>query len=280
MTTEQQAQFKQGVREQWTNASEAWAARHEAFAETSKHATLALVDAADLKPGLHVLDLAGGTGEPSLTVAERVAPGGTVVCTDLVQGMNDAAKENAKKRGLTNMSFELADMEDLQFEDNRFDRVTSRFGIMFPPDTAKALGEIRRVLKPGGKAAFAVWAPPQENPNFSAVNGVLNKHNLFQAPPPGAPTPFTFAEPGSLSAKLREAGFKDVNEEPKQIEWAFRGTAAEHIAFTRSTLPNIQRALAEAPQAITDEVIAAMNQYWDGEKLNYGAKIYIATAVK
>ena len=280
MTTEQQQQFKQGVREQWTTASAAWAANHDRMAEMSKHATLALVEAADLHPGLHVLDLAGGTGQPALTIAERIAPSGTVICTDLVQGMNDAAKENAKKRGLTNMSFQLADMEDLQFEDDQFDRVTSRFGIMFPPDTAKALGEIRRVLKPGGKVAFAVWAPATENPNFSAINGVLNKHNLFQAPPPGAPTPFTFAEPGSLSAKLREAGFKDVKEEPKQIEWAFVGTAEEHLAFTRSTLPNIQRALTEAPQSITDEVIAAMNQYWDGEKLNYGAKIYIATAVK
>jgi SAM-dependent methyltransferase len=280
MTTEEQAQFKEMVRSQWTTAAEAWAVSHDTFAEASKDVTVALADAANLKPGQRVLDLAGGTGEPSLTVAERVSPGGTVVCTDLVPGMLAAAEANAKKRGLTNMTFELADMEQLQFPDDSFDRVTSRFGIMFPPDTQKALGEIRRVLKPGGQVTFVVWAPAAENPFFMAMNAPLAAAGLLAPPPPGAPTPFRFAEPGSLRAAMNEAGFRNTEEDVHNVGWSFPSTAEEQIEFTKMTLPNIRKALEEAPPSVVEEVIASMNKHYDGERLNYGAKIYVATAAK
>ncbi len=280
MATEQQAQFKQMMRDQWSTAAEAWGANHDAFAEMSKHVTAAIVVAADLAPGHHVLDLAGGTGEPSLTVARQILPEGTVICTDLVQPMLDAAEKNAKRLGLTNMTFQVVDMEQIPFEDGRFDRVTSRFGIMFPPDTLKALSEIRRVLKPGGRAAFTVWAPAKENPNFSAINSVLQARGLFQPMPPGSPTPFTFAEPGSLSAKLREAGFNDIHEEVRDVAWSWSGTAQEHLDLMGTTLPNVRKALEGAPAAVIDEIKAIMNKYSDGKNLNYGAKIYVAWAVK
>lgn len=280
MSSDQHAQFKEMVRNQWTTAAEAWRANHERFGEASKHVTLALVDAANLEPGQRVLDLAGGTGEPSLTVAERVAPGGSVVYTDLVQGMLDAAKENAGTCGLTNMTFELADMEQLQFEDNSFDRVTSRFGIMFPPDTQKALGEIKRVLRPGGQATFAVWAPAAENPFFMAINAPLAAAGLLQPPPPGAPTPFRFAESGSLATSMKDAGFSNIHEEAHAVGWSLPMTAEEHLEFTKATLPNIRKAIDEAPPAVKEDVLASMNRYSDGKRLNYGAKIYIARGTK
>lgn len=280
MTSEQQAQFKQAVRDQWTTAAEAWQARHEKFAGANVAITAAIVEAADLKQGQHTLDLACGTGDPALTVAERVGPSGSVVCTDLVPQMLAAAETNAGKAGLKNMSFELADMEQLQFEDNRFDRVTCRFGIMFPPDPLKALREIRRVLKPGGRAAFVVWTPAAENPNFSLVNSVLQQHGLLQPPPPGTPTPFTFAEAGSLSAKMKEAGFSEVHEERRELPFAWPGAPEEHIEFIRMTLPNVRRSLDAAPPAVIDDMKAAMAPYYDGKKLNYGAKVHVAWAVK
>jgi ubiquinone/menaquinone biosynthesis C-methylase UbiE len=280
MATEQQQQYKQAMREQWTTAAEAWRENHKDFAETSKHVTAAIVEAADLAPGQHVLDLAGGTGEPALTVARRVAPGGTVICTDLVQGMLDAAEENAREAGLTNISFQTVDMEQIPFNDDRFDRVTSRFGIMFPPDTARALSEIKRVMKPGGLAAFTVWAPVAENPSFIVINGTLVAKGLMQPPPPDAPTPFRFATPGSLSEKLHEAGFRDVKEERREIGWSFIGTPDDHIRFISATLTNVRQALEAASQEVVDLIRSDMNKYSDGKALNYGAVIYVITAVK
>jgi len=280
MTTEQQATLKQAQRDQWSYAAPAWREMHDLFAETSKDVTAAIVDAAALQPGHHVLDLAGGTGEPSLTAARKVAPEGTVICTDLVQGMLDAATENAKRAGLTNMSFRTADMEDLPFDDGTFDRVTTRFGIMFPPDTQKALGQIRRVLKPGGRAAFAVWGPVPENPSFLVINGPLIAAGLLQPPPPDAPTPFRFAQPGAISAQLEQAGFRDVREERREIGWRMQGGPDEHLQFISSTLTNVREALQKASDALIDEIKSNMSKYADGDVLNYGAVIHVATAVK
>lgn len=280
MPTEQQEKYKQAMREQWSTAAPHWREGHDAFAETSKHVTAAIVVAADLKPGHHVLDLAGGTGEPSLSVARQVLPEGTVICTDLVQGMLDAAEDNARKQGLTNMTFQLVDMEQIPFEDNRFDRVTSRFGIMFPPDTAKALGEIKRVLKPGGRVAFAVWAPAAENPFFTVVNGPLIARGIMQPPPADAPTPFRFGEPGSLSTKLREAGFTAVQEERRDVGWSFQGTPDDHLRFAATTLSATRLALESATEDALAEIKANMSKFSDGKALNYGAVIYIVTAVK
>jgi ubiquinone/menaquinone biosynthesis C-methylase UbiE len=280
MPTEQQEKQKGMMRDQWSQAAKTWAEMHDALAASSKEATAAVVDAAALAPGMRVLDLAGGTGEPSLTVARRVQPGGSVVCTDLTQEMLAAAEANAKKLGLTNMSFRQVDAEDIPFDDREFDRVTCRFGIMFCPDPVRALSEVRRVLKPGGRAAFAVWAPPTENPMFFVTNSVLAAHGLVEPPPPGALTPFIFAELGSLSAKMREAGFSEVREEKRELGWSWPGTPDDHIHFMKATQPATQRALDSASPAVLDELRAAMGKYYDGKQLNYGAKIYIATAVK
>lgn len=280
MATEQQLQQKEAQRDQWSHASESWRENHKMFAETSKDVTAAIVVAADLKPGHHVLDLAGGTGEPSLTVARQVAPEGTVICTDLVEGMRAAAEANAKEQGLTNMTFQTADMEAIPFEDDRFDRVTSRFGIMFPPDTQLALSEIKRVLKPGGRVAFTVWAPVAENPSFTVINGPLGAAGLMQPPPPDAPTPFRFAEKGSLSAHLEKAGFRDISEERREIGWSFQGTPDTHLDFIKNTLVSTRQALEAAPQSVIDEIKANMMKFSDGKALNYGATIYVVTAVK
>ncbi len=280
MTTSEQDQIKGMVRDQWSTAAEAWGAQHDALAEMSQHVTAALVDAADLSPGLHVLDLAGGTGEPALTVARRVEPGGNVVCSDLVEPMLAAAAENAKKRGLANMTFQTVDMEQIPFEDARFDRVTSRFGVMFATAPPRAFSEIRRVLKPGGRVAFAVWATAAENPNFTVINSVLQAHGLLQPPPPAVPTPFTYAEPGSLSAVMREGEFRDVQEDKRQVEWTWPGSPETFIRFMRATLPNVRKALDEAPPDVGEEIRAALGKFYDGERVRLGATVHIASALK
>src|SRR5579875_3317494 len=155
-------ELKEQARAMWTESAAPWRAWQEQMAYLSRAATELIVRIARVRPGLRVLDLASGAGEPALALAAAVAPDGHVVATDLVPDMLGAVEQLAHARGLTTLSTQPADMEALPFPDGSFDVVTCRFGIMFPPDVDRALREVRRVLVPGGRAAFVVWGPPDQ----------------------------------------------------------------------------------------------------------------------
>ncbi|MDP3766411.1 MAG: class I SAM-dependent methyltransferase, partial [Dehalococcoidia bacterium] len=215
--------YKEQQRQQWSRAAEPWRRWHKPFSQMSQAATEAIVEAAQIGPGLGVLDLASGSGEPCLTVARMVGPEGSVVASDFVAEMVAVVEENVRRHGLTNVTCQQIDAEAIPFPDGSFDRVTCRFGVMFFPDTAKALREVSRVLKPGGRAAFTAWAPPELNPFFSAANGVLQRHGLLTPPPPDAPNVFRFARPGSLSGAMEASGLHQVAEEERPIAWQWPG---------------------------------------------------------
>jgi ubiquinone/menaquinone biosynthesis C-methylase UbiE len=124
-------------------ASEKW---KEKSAAMGRDVTLALVEYANPKPGMHVLDLAAGTGEPAITIASRLAGTGEVVATDLSAELLEIAEGRARSRNLSNFTIQQADAHQLPFPGNTFDLATSRFGVMFVADVEKALTELRRVL--------------------------------------------------------------------------------------------------------------------------------------
>jgi ubiquinone/menaquinone biosynthesis C-methylase UbiE len=281
MTATDTEKAKQAMRDQWSAAAAVWGKWHREFSAMSHDVTEAIVAEADLAPGMNVLDLAGGTGEPALSVARLVGEQGSVTMTDFVEPMIAVAERNAREAGLKNVTFRQVDAENIPFDDACYDRVTCRFGVMFFPDPQKALGEIKRVLKPGGKAAFTVWAPTSENPGFQATTGYLIERGIVQPPPPGALTPQRFQEPGSITRELTAAGFSDVREEPRRIAWAYPGTADQYFEFFKGTFPAIRGALAEMSEAdaaaVARDVIANIAKYHDGTKLAFGATIYVAS---
>ncbi len=197
-------------RARWTASAEAWDRWADPMAELADKLNQPLLDAAGLAAGERLLDLASGAGEPALSAARRVGPGGLVVASDLVPGMMAGARRRAAD-GRT--AFTAADMTALPFADGSFDRVTCRFGIMFVPDVAAALGEVRRVLRPGGSAAFMVWGPRAGNALFEVVGAAVAAHLGGQ---PGEDDDlealFRFAEPGRLAAAFRAAGFAATRE--------------------------------------------------------------------
>jgi len=176
-------------------------------------ATSALLDAAHLAPGMRVIDIAGGGGDPGLAAAARIGPTGHVTVTDVSRGMLETAQEYARQDGLTNLEYHLADTEHLPFADHAFDGALCRCAVMFFPDPAAALREIRRVLAPEGIAAFLAWGPLPENPLFSGGFAAIGKVRPLPPPPPGTPHPFKFATPGSLGLALEDAGFVAVSEQ-------------------------------------------------------------------
>lgn len=204
--------LKQDQRIYWSEQSAAWAkwaAPLEKMAERFNEELLAL---ADIREGDTVLDLASGVGEPALTIARRVGASGHVVASDIVGAMLAVTERRAEQAGLGDrLTVRLADMEHLPFEDATFDHVTCRFGIMFSPDAMRALREIHRVLKPGGRATLMVWGPEANTTMFDTITQVLDAE-VGPDPQPRSLTPFRFGENGVLGELMRDAGFAEVAE--------------------------------------------------------------------
>src|SRR5262249_44348138 len=141
--SEELAEYRKIVRDEWTNGDTvaAWGRWHAKITAQQVNMREALIQHARLEPGMRVLELACGTGDPALEIARRVGPEGRVTASDLSAQMLDICRKNASAAGLANMDFAVADAERLQFPPASFDRVTSRLGVMYFVDVQRALSE-------------------------------------------------------------------------------------------------------------------------------------------
>jgi SAM-dependent methyltransferase len=261
-------------------ASEKWKAKSAAMGQA---VTDALVDYAQPKPGMRVLDLASGTGEPAISLAHKIGAQGHVTALDLSADLLAIAKDRAQTRGLTNFSTQPADAHSLPFPDNNFDLATSRFGVMFFRDPELAFRELYRVLRPGARACFLVWGSI-EQPYWQTMTGVVHRHVGGPLLPPGGPNPFRYAEPGGLAAVLRSAGFGDVEEDTNTLPWVWPGSAEEVWTYAQEVSvpfrPLLERVPADMWPAIHAEIHAAIRKYSDGEKIAFGATVVLVSGRK
>ena len=191
--------------------------------EQMARVTNALLEAAPPQPGMIVLDLASGNGEPALSLARRVAPNGRVTATDLSDGTLSGLRANAAADQLTNIETKVCDAHELPFADGSFDLVTSRFGVMFFADTPAVLHEIKRVLTPAGRIAFLMWGPPVPGSYFGAA-ALPFMRRVAVKPDPDGPGPMRFAEPRKLATLLEEARFAHLEERSANLEAPYRGS--------------------------------------------------------
>ena len=244
--------------------------------------TEALVEFADPRPGERVLDVACGTGAPSLQVARRVAPGGSVVATDISDEPLKIAVERARERGLANIRFEHADVHALPFAADEFDLATCRFGVMFFADLSRALRELLRVLRPGGRVAFASWGP-FEQPYFQTTAQIVMQHTGAEIPARAAAM-FKFGAPGTLAAALREAGFAEAYDELRTVPWTWPGSTQDlweyFQAVTIPFQPLFKKVAPEQMPALEREVLAALEKLRAGEEIRLTAKVVLSRAVK
>jgi SAM-dependent methyltransferase len=267
----------------WSERAAKWRRWHPILTAWWRGVTDLLIDWAEPEPGMRVLDLASGTGEPALSLAPRVGPDGLVTATDVIPEMVGIAAENAERQGIANMRFAEADAGALPFPDASFDRVTCRFGVMYFPDVPGALREMRRVLRPGGRAVFAVWGPLEQIDYLTSTLSVLLRYH--PAPPPDpdpeTPHPLKFARAGTLSAALRAAGFATVREETHAVPLPWPGTPEEFLGYIRSDMVTFDNLLLQIPPAqqttALDEVFASIRQYDDGECVQFNAAIVVAS---
>lgn len=261
-------------------AAEKWKAKSAAM---GRAVTDALVEYAQPTPGMQVLDLASGTGEPAISLAARVAPQGHVTASDLSPELLAIADQRAQARELTNFTTRQADAHALPFPDNSFDLATCRFGVMFFSDCNRALRELLRVLKPNGRACFLAWGP-FDQPYWSSTMAIVHKHVGGSLTAPSGPDMFRFAEPGSLSNGLRTAGFDQIEEEMKSLPWVWPGSPEEVWEYVRSVStpfrPLLERVPAEKWDEINADALKAIRKYSDGHKVDFGITAVLASGRK
>ena len=194
----------------WAAVAPAWE-QHAAYAD-ARGAGVGerMLELAALRPGGRVLELACGPGGLGLAAAARVAPDGEVVVSDVAVEMTEIAAARARAAGLENVSARVLDLEAIDEPDGGFDAVLCREGLMFALDPARAARELRRVLRPGGRAAVAVWGPRERNPWLGLVFDAVAAQLGRPVPPPGVPGPFSLGDAVALEALLREAGLAGV----------------------------------------------------------------------
>jgi len=274
----------QKILQEWRSSAPYWERHASTFRVMFAPVTHALIKDAGIVKGQLVLDVAGGAGEPSLTIAETVGPTGSVIFTDAVAEMVAAAQSEAQQRGVTNIDFRQCSGDSLPFESASFDAVVCRLGAMFFPDPPVALREMLRVIKPNGALALVVWHKSELNPFLHLVTDVLSRY--VETPPADtdAPGAFRFAEPGVLAHILREAGATNVRERllkfhmeaPISIDefWELRSETSGTLRKKLSTLSDKQAT------RVAQDVKKVVREFFRGGQMSFPAQMTIVTGRK
>ena len=198
---------------------ERWRARIE---ETAAPVREWMIKELAPRPGDTVLELAAGAGDTGFEAAAIVGERGRLISTDFSPAMMEVARRRGAELGIGNTHYRVTDAERIELDADSVDGVLCRFGYMLMPDPAAAFAETRRVLRPGGRLALAVWGAPERNPWASIGFGLLIERGHMPPPEPGAPSPFALASEQQTRALLERAGFAAVHTQEVPVRFAFR----------------------------------------------------------
>jgi SAM-dependent methyltransferase len=272
------------VLREWRESAPYWRQYNSTIRTMFSPVTKALIEEAGIAEGDVVLDVAGGPGEPSLTIAQLVGPNGSVTCTDAVAEMVEAAENEASRRELRNIGFRQCVADLLPFESNHFDVVVCRFGVMFFPDPLLGLREMLRVTKSGGVVALAVWGKVESNPFGYIVTNVLSRY--LETPPtdPDAPGAFRFGETGKLARIFSEAGAVGVKERNFNFRIEAPISRDQFWEMRAGTSGTLREKLAnlgtEKVQQIASEMKEAIREFFPNDQMSFPAQMIIVTGRK
>ena len=266
----------------WSESAPYWDKHASVIRAMFEPLSDALIEDADLGPGKSALDVAAGTGEPSLRIAEVCGPSTSVICTDPVADMVAVAKREAGGRSLRNVRFARCAAGALPFRTGCFDAVVCRLGVMFFADPAAALRDMLRVLVPGGRLALAVWHGSESNPFFQVPLQVIARYVHFPATAPDAPGAFRYAGPGKLAGLVAQAGAAAVSERVLDFRieapigrndfWPLRFEMSETLRAVLPQLPpgQLRRARSDVEEAI--------RPYFSDDRMSFPAQAIIVAA--
>ena len=287
-------EIRDHAREEWNAAAPGWKKYRKDMLQWLEPVSDKLMKSSQISSGQTVLDVATGTGQPALTIAEKiVGPTGRVIGVDLSPEMLEVAKEEAAYQGLTNVVFQIVKDESLSmFSDDTFDAVVCRNGLMFMPDPVKALKAFRRVLKPGGKASVTVWGSPDKSPVMAAVMKTISKHVTDLKLPPSAVAPsgnpggaFSISSVDMLHDAFLKARFSTFNAEKIEVTVAQTDTAEQLWQGMTEVTGFLVILLSKLPEekklAIKKNVIEALRKIFpSSDPVKFTGELILGTAAK
>ncbi|MGA7986400.1 MAG: methyltransferase domain-containing protein [Burkholderiales bacterium] len=258
------AKYKNAQREQWNKDGAAWRRWNSALDRWYGDATRQMLDLSRILPGQRILDIAAGAGEPALSAAERVGPGGYVLATDISEGIVELALQAARERGLKQVEARVMDGEHLDLPDASFDAVLCRLGLMYMPHPGTALREWRRALKAGGRVAVVVFSTPDRNSWGAVPASIIRRRAQLPPPVPGQPGPFSLGGPGVLEGLFREAGFSDPEVRAVPVPHGMP-SAADYVRVAREAFGAFNAMMAHLPpqerESVWNEIEGSMRSF-------------------
>jgi SAM-dependent methyltransferase len=239
----------------WNGVAGAW--EEHADDADARGAALAarMIDAVRPGPGERVVELACGPAGLGLEAARRVGPSGEVTLSDVAPEMTAIAARRAERLGLANVRTRVLDLEQIAEPDGSYDVVLCREGLMLVPDPGRGAREIERILRPGARAAVAVWGPRARNPWLGVVFDVVAAELGVPMPPPGIPGPFSLDQPGMVESLLVEAGLEEVEVGEVEVPY-LAASAAEWWERTCALAGPLARRLAALPEPAAQALAA------------------------
>ena len=243
----------------WRQMAGGWEERREWMAELTGVVNRWVVEQAAPAPGQTFLELACGTGDLGLLVAERLGGEGQVISTDFAPEMVAAAQREAQARGVSGIEHRVLDAERMDLGDDSVDGVVCRWGYMLMADPVAALGETRRVLRDGGPLAFAVWSTADRNPWAALPGMTLVQRGHMPPPEPGAPGIFSMGEPDRIRELVTGAGFAEPEIEEITFEFRYADFAEVWDTLNRIT-GVVAQVLRELPPDELDATRTAIEE--------------------
>ena len=215
-------EYRRTSLESWQAMASGWEKRREDIERVTLPVREWMVRALDPQPGDTVLELAAGPGGTGFAAAAILGEQGRLISSDFSSEMVEVARRRSAELGLANVEHRVIDAEQISLEEDSVDGVLCRFGFMLMPDPVAALAETRRVLRPEGRLALAVWGTAAENPWVAIAGRILTERDLSPPPEPGAPGMFVLADEPRLRQLLQGAGFdvERVERVPVRFEFA------------------------------------------------------------